>query len=95
MPTLDDIEITDDQLLKLLDRVADMLSSTWMTSDQVCDWLQIRRDYLYHLVAEDRIPHVKIGRLLRFKRAELVQWVETFRTKPAPSTDEPVPTPEP
>lgn len=53
--------------------------TTWLSTEQVCEWMQIRREYLYALVAKKKIPHVKIGRLLRFKRTELDQWVETYR----------------
>lgn len=52
----------------------------WMTSEQVCDWLQLRQDYLYTLVADGRIPFVKLGpRILRFRRTELEAWIESHR----------------
>jgi excisionase family DNA binding protein len=71
--------ISRDQLAELGQHFALQMDG-WMTSDQVCDWLQLRKDYLYDLVAHDRIPHVKLGpRILRFKRTELDAWIESHR----------------
>lgn len=72
--------ISRDQLAELGQHFALQVDG-WMTSDQVCEWLQLRRDYLYDLVAHDRIPYVKLGRLLRFKRAELEEWIEGHRER--------------
>jgi excisionase family DNA binding protein len=70
--------LTHDQIAELSQQISLQIDG-WMTSDQVCEWLQLRREYLYDLVATDRIPYVKLGRLLRFKRAELEAWIEEHR----------------
>jgi excisionase family DNA binding protein len=75
------VALTKDQLDQLADRVASIMTGDgWMSTDQVCRWLQIKSDYLYHLVADDKIPYVKLGRLLRFRRSELEQWIDGLRT---------------
>ncbi len=51
----------------------------YMTSEQVCEWLQVKMDWLYDKVSKNEIPYVKIGRILRFKKTEMVTWVEEHR----------------
>jgi excisionase family DNA binding protein len=51
----------------------------WMTPDQVCDWLQVRKDWIYDACQKKKIPHARIGRQLRFNRAELTEWLEALR----------------
>ena len=47
-----------------------------MTAEQVCDQLQIKKSYLYHLTHNQKIPHFKIGNHLRFKSQDLDEWLE-------------------
>ncbi len=51
----------------------------WMTPEQVCNWLQVKRDWLYDQAERGSIPHIKVNRMLRFKRSELDDWTEGFR----------------
>ncbi|MBI2094935.1 MAG: helix-turn-helix domain-containing protein [Candidatus Omnitrophica bacterium] len=37
---------------------------------------------IYGWVSQKRIPHVKIGRLVRFDEAEILGWLEKQRVKP-------------
>lgn len=54
-------------------------ADSWMSTDQVCEWMNVEKDWLYDRVAKKGIPHVKVGRLLRFKRSELEDWIEGHR----------------
>ena len=47
-----------------------------MTPDDVCALLKVTKDWLYDQVQTRRIPHVRLGRHLRFRRAELLNYVE-------------------
>ncbi len=51
----------------------------WMKPEQVCDYLQVERAWVYDQVEAGKMPHVKLGRLLRFRRSELDAWVEDQR----------------
>jgi excisionase family DNA binding protein len=37
-----------------------------LTPDQVCELLQVKKDWLYDEVQRGRMPHVRLGRRLRF-----------------------------
>jgi excisionase family DNA binding protein len=51
------------------------LDDGFLTPDQLCEYLQIQKDWLYDQVQRRAIPHVKLGRQLRFKRSEIDQWL--------------------
>ena len=46
-----------------------------MTAEQVCNELQIKKSYLYHLTHHKLIPFIKIGNHVRFERDDLNQWL--------------------
>ena len=47
-----------------------------LNADQVCQILQVKKSYLYHLTHHNKIPYVKIGNHLRFDEQDLNKWVE-------------------
>ena len=47
-----------------------------MTIEQVCGLLQVKRSTIYAWVHQGFIPHVKVGRLVRFRSADLHTWLE-------------------
>ncbi|MBI4553519.1 MAG: helix-turn-helix domain-containing protein [Candidatus Latescibacteria bacterium] len=53
----------------------------FLTIDDVCAWLKLKRHYLYKLTSQQRIPHVKIGRHVRFRRTDLEAWLADQRTE--------------
>lgn len=59
-----------------------------MTPDEVCAYLKINKDWLYDQVQARRIPHVRLGRQLRFWRSELIEFLAS-RAVTVESTVEP------
>lgn len=50
-----------------------------MTPDEVCERLQISRRHLYRLVERRAIPHIRLGRRLRFVSADVCGWLDGKR----------------
>lgn len=50
-----------------------------MTVADVAVFLQVSDKAVYHLVAMRRIPHLKLGRSLRFLRSDVLSWLERNR----------------
>lgn len=50
-------------------------SLTLLTPTQVCELLHVTRDWLYDEVAKGEIPVVRLGRQLRFRPADLENWL--------------------
>ena len=48
-----------------------------MTPDEVCTYLKINKDWLYDQVEARRIPHIRLGRQLRFRRTELDDFLDS------------------
>ena len=54
----------------------DELSQGFLNIRQIADYLGIKASTIYALVERRGIPHYKVGRLVRFKKSEVDQWME-------------------
>lgn len=52
-----------------------------LTAEEAAQLLHVPRSTLYELVRSRHLPHVRVGRSLRFTRSQLAMWVDsnTFR----------------
>ena len=50
--------------------------------DEVADSLGITNRFVRRLVAERRIPFVKVGKFVRFDPVEISQWIDRQRVEP-------------
>jgi excisionase family DNA binding protein len=57
------------------------LTEPLLTAEEAAQLLHVPRSTLYELVRSRHLPHVRVGRGLRFTRQDLAQWVRinTFR----------------
>ena len=46
-----------------------------LTPEEVCGILRIKKQRLYEWVHYKRIPHVKVGRFLRFSKEQIEEWL--------------------
>lgn len=47
-----------------------------MTAEQLCEYLQCTKDWLYEQIAVGRIPHIQIGqRSYRFRPEDIEAWL--------------------
>lgn len=53
-----------------------------LTARQVSELLEVKISTVYDWVHDGAIPHVKLGRLVRFNKAELFRWVESRTIRP-------------
>jgi excisionase family DNA binding protein len=58
------------------------LGKEFFTIEQLSEYLNLKRSSLYFQVETGQIPHYRIGRLLRFKKGEIDQWLERHRITP-------------
>lgn len=47
-----------------------------LTADQVAEVVGVRVDYIWALCRADEIPHLRFGRVKRFRRSAIVAWLE-------------------
>ena len=50
--------------------------------DEVASWLGVEAGFVRRLIAERRIPFVKIGKYVRFDPSEVAGWIDGQRVQP-------------
>jgi len=56
-----------------------MPTEPWVSVDEVAKHLDVVKDSVYRWIEGRGLPAHKIGRLWKFKRAEIDDWVRTHR----------------
>ena len=47
-----------------------------LSTEETADFLGISKNTLYEWIVQKRIPHLKVGRLVKFRREELDEWLK-------------------
>ena len=63
-----------------------MIDETFLTTDEVLEYLQVNLRTVYRLIKAGRIPAVRVGRQWRFRKADLDAWLESQRRGVRPAT---------
>ena len=50
-----------------------------MTMQEVAEYLQCSLSTVRRWVARGKVPHYRMGKLVRFRRAELDRWLDIYR----------------
>ena len=53
-----------------------------LTAEQLAEYLNISRHAVYCMVFRREIPHLKLGRRVRFDPIEVQQWLEDQKISP-------------
>ena len=56
-----------------------MTDDTFLTTEEVIDYLQVNLRTVYRLIKAGKIPAVRVGRQWRFRKGDLDAWLETER----------------
>jgi excisionase family DNA binding protein len=51
----------------------------WLTIQEAADFLRVPVSWLYERTRTNSVPHVKLGKYVRFDRDELTAWVDELR----------------
>jgi excisionase family DNA binding protein len=51
----------------------------WLTIDEAAALIRVPKSWLYERTRTNTIPHLKLGKYVRFDRDELVAWSRQFR----------------
>ena len=58
-----------------------------LTPEQLAEFLQLKKSTIYYLTKQKKIPHLKIGRAVRFDAAEIEAWVKSSHERVEATTD--------
>jgi len=56
---------------------------------EVSEWLQVKRSTIYLWAEQSMIPHMKLGRLLRFDHDEIEAWLDNHRQEVTTESTQP------
>ena len=62
-----------------------MISETFLTTDEVLEYLQVNLRTVYRLIKAGKLPAVRVGRQWRFRKGDLDAWLESQRARTARS----------
>jgi excisionase family DNA binding protein len=54
----------------------DMEQDKLLKPQEVAQYLQISESKVYYLIAQGSLPHIKIGRNVRVRKADLERWLD-------------------
>jgi excisionase family DNA binding protein len=60
----------------------DIAVEKYLTINEVCDILQVKKHYVYALTSQRRIPFLKMGRFLRVRKEDIDEWLKDKANKP-------------
>lgn len=52
-----------------------MMTDRWLSVDEVCEYLGVSRDTIYRWIRGRQMPARSVGRLWKFKRDEIDEWI--------------------
>lgn len=53
-----------------------IMEDRWLSVDEIADHLGVKRDTVYKWIGERQLPGHKIGRLWKFNKKEVDEWVK-------------------
>ncbi len=54
-----------------------MMEDRWLSVDEIAVYLGIKRDTVYRWISERNLPGHKIGRLWKFRKEQIDEWVKS------------------
>ncbi len=51
----------------------------WLTIDEAAALIRVPKSWLYERTRTNTVPHVKLGKYLRFDQEEFIAWARQFR----------------
>jgi len=58
-------------------RLESMMEDRWLSVDEIAAYLGIKRDTVYKWIAEKQMPAHRMGRLWKFRKEEVDEWVKS------------------
>jgi excisionase family DNA binding protein len=68
-----------------------MIDDTFLTTEEVLEYLQVNLRTVYRLIKAGRIPAVRVGRQWRFRKGDLDAWLDSQRRGGAATAPQPQP----
>ena len=63
-----------------------MMDESFLTTEEVLEYLQVNLRTVYRLIKAGKIPAVRVGRQWRFRKRDIDAWLESQRPRTARAT---------
>jgi excisionase family DNA binding protein len=60
------------------------IADRWLSVDEIASYLGVKRDTIYKWIDRKNLPAHKVGRLWKFRKQEIDQWVCSEQDHPKP-----------
>ncbi len=60
-----------------------MIDETFLTTEEVLEYLQVNLRTVYRLIKAGKIPAVRVGRQWRFRKSDIDAWLDSQHSRPA------------
>ena len=70
-----------------------MIDETFLTTEEVLEYLQVNLRTVYRLIKAGKIPAVRVGRQWRFRKRDIDAWLDSQRMRAGTRTPAPQPAP--
>jgi excisionase family DNA binding protein len=68
------------------------MDETFLTTEEVLEYLQVNLRTVYRLIKAGKIPAVRVGRQWRFRKRDIDAWLDSQRPRSGARIPQPVPT---
>jgi excisionase family DNA binding protein len=81
------IELDDRDIERVANKVLEVLQvqllkrPSLLSPEELATHLNVPKTWLYDRTRDNTIPHVKVGKYVRFSLPEVLEWVKTHDTK--------------
>lgn len=72
-----------------------MIDETFLTTEEVLEYLQVNLRTVYRLIKAGKIPAVRVGRQWRFRKSDIDAWLNSQQTRSVPAASAPAETASP
>lgn len=72
-----------------------MIDETFLTTEEVLEYLQVNLRTVYRLIKAGKIPAVRVGRQWRFRKGDIDAWLDNQRPRASARSAHLVPAPHP
>lgn len=62
-----------------------MIDETFLTTEEVLEYLQVNLRTVYRLIKAGKIPAVRVGRQWRFRKSDIDAWLNSQQTRSVPA----------
>jgi excisionase family DNA binding protein len=81
------IELEKSDIEKIAEQITEKLkgqlapSVALLTAEQLANHLNVPKSWIYERTRDNSIPHIKIGKYVRFSLPEVLAWIKTNNNK--------------